>query len=114
MAVNNLVSNPMVIVGSVVGYKAALAAASPNAGVNNTSYGTLQALIIERIRWVNPGNSKSLSIGDPVSGAVLWAATSSSTGADVDEDFSANPIIWQDFAIDTFVGGTLYIYRRAG
>lgn len=110
---NNLVANPIVITGSMAtSYKTQLAAASPNAGVNNTSYGTLQTLKVEKIRWVNPGNSQSLSIGDPISGLVLWAAKSNSSGEDVVEDFTANPQIWQDFEIDAFPGGTLYLFTR--
>lgn len=95
----------MVITGSVTGYKAAVA----------SSIGTLFTLKVERILWVNPPISSSLSIGDPVSGEVLWTRNTSSTSTtspDIDEDWTENPKLWTDFAIDIFPGGTLYIFTR--
>lgn len=101
---NNLFANPMVITGSLVtSYKTQMA----------SKIGTLFTLIVTRIRWVNPGISQSLNIGDPLSGLVLWSGKSNTAGEDIDEDFTANPQIWQDFEIDAFPGGgALYIYTR--
>ena len=99
----NLQSNPIQIQGSVTGFKSQTQAAS----------GTLRTLIIDKIRWVNPGTSQSVTIGDPVSGITLWSAKSNSSGEDVESDFSANPVLWQDFSINAFTGGgTLLIWTR--
>jgi hypothetical protein len=103
MASNNLQANPMSIVGSVTGYKTATAAAQ----------GTLRSLLISKIRWVNPGTSQSVTIGDPVSGLTLWSAKSNSSGEDVETDWDANPVLWQDFAINSLPGsGTILIWTR--
>lgn len=99
----NLTANPIVITGSLAtSYKTQTAA----------SLGTLTTLIVERLIWVNPGASKSLSIGDPTSGEVLWTRRSNSAGDDVETDWTANPRIWQDFELNSFPGGTLYIFTR--
>lgn len=104
----NLQSNPIVITGSVTGYKAQTASA----------LGTLRTLIVERILWVNPPASSSISIGDPISGEILWTRQTGATNTtnqaspDIDENWTSNPRIWQDFALDIFPGGTLYIYCR--
>lgn len=111
---NNLLAQPMVINSSLAtSYKSQLSAASPNAGINNTSYGTLHTLIIKRLYWENPGNSQVLNIGDPTSGEILYNMKSSSTGNDVDSGWLPEPILWQDFEINAFPGGgTLYIWYR--
>jgi hypothetical protein len=108
------IANPIVITSSMAtSYKTQLAAASPNAGKNNTSYGTLQTLIFEKIRWVNPGISQTLSIGDPISGAVLFLMKSNTAGEDIEIDMDANPIVVSDFEINAFpAGSTLLIYTR--
>lgn len=100
----NSFGNPIVLTGSMPqGYKAATAAA----------LGTLRVLIVTRIKWVNPGISQSVSIGDPVSGLVLWAAKSNTAGEDVTEDFSADPQLWNDFELNALPGGgTIYIFTR--
>lgn len=98
----NLLSNPLFIQGSVVGYKSQTASA----------LGTLRTLIVSKIRWVNPGISQTISIGDPISGLVLWSAKSNTAGEDILDDLSADPIVFQDFAIDIFPGGTLLLYTR--
>lgn len=80
--------------------------------------GTLFTLKVERILWVNPPANSTISIGDPVSGLILWTrqtGTSNSTNQaspDIDEDWTENPKLWTDFSIDAFPGGTLYIYTR--
>jgi hypothetical protein len=101
---SNTFGNPIVLTGSMAqGYKAATASA----------LGTLRTLIVTRIRWVNPGISQSISIGDPVSGLILWAAKSNTAGEDVVEDFSADPQVWQDFEINVFpANSSVYIYTR--
>lgn len=100
----NSFGNPIVLTGDMPqGYKAATAAA----------LGTLRTLIVTRLRWVNPGISQSISIGDPISGLVLWAAKSNTAGEDVVEDFSADPQLWNDFEINALpANSTVYIYTR--
>ena len=112
---NNVTRNPITITGSLPSFKTALAAAVPNAGINSSSYGTLQTLIVERIVWSTPGNSNSLSIGDPNSGEVLELLRSDSSGDDVIRDLTANPKIWDDFSVNSFPNSpnaTLFIYTR--
>lgn len=105
---SNLLSNPIVITGSVVGYKSQTASA----------LGSLRTLIVERILWVNPPASSFISIGDPISGTILWTRQTGATNTtnqaspDIDENWTTNPRLWQDFAIDAFPGGTLYIFTR--
>jgi hypothetical protein len=98
---SNLNSNPILVTGSVTGYKASTQAAQ----------GTLRTLIVQRLRWVNPGVSQSLSIGDPVSGGILEMMKSNTAGEDVEIDYIPERF-WQDFAIDIFPGGTLLIFTR--
>jgi len=109
---NSITSNPILLTASLPSYKSALAAAVPNAGKNNASYGTLQTLTILKIRWTNPGISQTLSIGDPISGTILELLKSDTTGEDVVEDFTANPVLWQDFSVDVWNGGSLLIWTR--
>lgn len=121
---NNILSNPMVITGSMAtSYKTQLAAAVPNAGIYGIAgkgkgvitgaYGTLQTLIIEKIYWENPGTiGDSISIGDPLSGAVLLLLHCEVANQSQLIDFTSNPKLWQDFEIDAFPSGTLYIYTR--
>lgn len=110
---NNVTRNPAIITGSLASYKTSLAAAVPGAGINNTSFGTLQTLIVERLKWSNPGNSQTLSIGDPNSGEVLEFLRSDSSGDDVIVDMTSNPKLWDDFSVNAFAGGgTLYVYLR--
>ncbi len=94
-------TNPLFIQGSVTGYKAQTASA----------LGTLRTLEIQRIRWNNPGISKTLSIGDSVSGTVLEQMTSNTAGEDIEIDYVPTRL-WQDFAIDIFPGGTLLIFTK--
>jgi hypothetical protein len=97
----NLNSNPILIQGSVTGYKAQTEAAQ----------GTLRTLEVQRLRWVGPGNSQTLSIGDPISGGILEMMKSNSSGEDVEINYIPCRL-WQDFAIDSFPGGSLLIYTR--
>ena len=102
---SNLFVNPIIITGDLAtSYKTQMAATG--------KIGTLFTLVVERIRWVDPGISKTISIGDPLSGAVLFSAKSNTAGEDVDVDFTANPQLWQDFEINAFPSGTLYLYTR--
>jgi hypothetical protein len=99
---SNLNLNPIEVTGSVTGYKAQTQAAQ----------GTLRSLEIQRIRWVNPGVSASLSIGDPVSGTILELMKSNSSGEDVEIDYVPTRL-WSDFAVDIFPNsGTLLIFTR--
>jgi hypothetical protein len=109
---NSITSNPIVLTGSLPSYKTALAAAVPNAGPHNSSYGTLVSLIIQKLRWVNPGISQTLSIGDPISGAILFLMKSNTTGEDIEIDLDANPVLVQDLSVDVWPGGTLLIWTR--
>jgi hypothetical protein len=98
----NLNANPILVQGSITGYKAQTQAAQ----------GTLRTLEIQRIRWENPGNSNVLSIGDPVSGNILETFKSNSSGEDIEIDYIPTRL-WSDFAIDIFPGsGTLLIFTR--
>ena len=103
---NNLFVNPIVLTGSTAtSYKTQMAAAG--------KIGTLFTLIVTRIRWVNPGISQLLSIGDPISGAILFTCKSNSVGEDVDFDFTADPLMWQDWELNALPGGgTILIYTR--
>jgi hypothetical protein len=94
-------TNPLFIQGSVIGYKSQTASA----------LGTLRTLEVQRIRWNNPGTSKTLSIGDPISGTILEQFTSDTTGEDIEIEYIPTRL-WQDFAIDIFPGGTLLIFTK--
>jgi hypothetical protein len=98
---SNLSLNPIEVTGSVTGYKSQTQAAQ----------GTLRTLIVQRLRWVSPGTSQSLSIGDPTSGTILEMMNSGTVGTDVEIEY-VPPRLWQDFAIDAFPGGTLLIFTR--
>ena len=106
--------NPIQVTGPLAtSYKTQLAAAAPNAGKNNSSYGTLSTLIFQKLRWVNPGASNTLSIGDPLSGGILFLMKSNTAGEDVEIDMDANPVLISDFEINSFVAGsTLLIWTR--
>jgi hypothetical protein len=100
---SNLAANPMLINGSVTGYKTQTAAA----------LGTLRTLLIEKIYWENPVNiGDTVSIGDPVSGLVLLVLRCEVANQSQLIDWTTNPKLWQDFAIDSFPSGTLYLYTR--
>ena len=102
---NNLFANPMVITGSVTGYKAAMAVAG--------KIGTLFTLLVEKIYWENPGTiGDTISIGDPVSGLVLLVLRCEVANQSQLIDFTSNPKLWQDFSIDSLPSGTLYIFTR--
>lgn len=106
---NNFQSNPIVITGSMGSYKAAIALAKGSGGLAST----LTTLIIEKIYWENPLTiGDSVSIGDPISGAVLLLLRCEVANQSQLIDWTANPKIWQDFEINSFVSGTLYIYTR--
>lgn len=113
---NNLVANPMVINSSLAtSYKAQLAAASPNAGINNTSYGTLHSLIILKLLWLSPATiGDSITIGDPVSGETLDKFVCEAALQSQIHDFTADPRLWTDFEINSFPSGTLYVWYRLG
>jgi hypothetical protein len=111
---NNLLVNPMVITSSVApSYKTQLAAASPNAGKNNTSYGTLTTLLIEKAEWNNPANvGDTITIGDPQSGATLLQMRCEVAGSAILVDWQANPRLWLDWELNAMPSGTLYLFTR--
>jgi len=73
-----------------------------------------KTLIIKRILWENPPASSALSIGDPISGNILWNQKSNASGNDVDSGWLVEPELWQDFSIDIMPGGILYIWHKVG
>ena len=101
---NNLVANPIVLTGSMSqGYKAATASA----------LGTLQTLKVEKIYWENPGTiGDTITLGDPISGLTLLALRCEVANQSQLIDWTSNPKLWQDFEINSFPSGTLYIYTR--
>ena len=106
--------NPIVITGEMAtSYKTQLAAASPSAGINNTSYGTLTTLTIKKVYWLNPGGvGDTVSFGDPQSGKVLLSLRAEVANQSILIDWTASPIIWGDFEM-TQTGtstGTVYVY----
>ena len=106
---NNYQSNPIVITGSMGSYKAAIALAKGSGGLGNT----LTTLLVEKIYWENPITvGDSVSIGDPISGNVLLFLRCEVANQTQLIDCTKQPKIWQDFSIDSFVSGTLYIYTR--
>ena len=109
---NSIASNPIVLTGSLPSYKTALAAAVPNAGKNNGSYGTLQTLRVSKLRWVAPPASSTLSVGDPISGTILELMNSGTGGVDVVIDYYDDPVLVQDLSVDIWPGGTLLIWTR--
>jgi hypothetical protein len=113
---NNLVANPMVITGSLAtSYKAQLAAANPGAGINNTSFGTLHTLLVDRIEWLSPATiGDTVTIGDPVSGAVLDKFVCETALQSQVHDFTPYPRVWQDFELNSMPSGTLYIFYHLG
>src|ERR1700733_8515732 len=106
---NSITSNPIVLTGSLPSYKTALAAAVPNAGKNNGSYGTLQTLRGSKLRWVAPPASSTLSVGDPISGTILELMNSGTGGVDVVIDYYG-PVLVQDLSVDVWPGGSLLIW----
>jgi hypothetical protein len=114
MAIQNLQANPIVITGSMAtSYKTQLAAAAPNAGKNNTSYGTLTSILIEKIYWANPAvAAQSITIGDPISGLTIAYLQCEVAGSAILLDWQSNPKLVQDFEINSFPSGVLYIYLR--
>jgi hypothetical protein len=68
-------------------------------------------LEVQRTCRQYPGTSKTLSIGDPVSGTVLEQFTSNSSGEDIEIDYIPTRL-GRHFAIDAFPGGTLLIFTR--
>ena len=114
MAIQNLQANPIVITGSMAtSYKTQLAAAAPNAGKNNASYGTLTSILVEKIYWANPAvASQSITIGDPISGLTLAYLQCEVAGSAILLDWQSNPKIWTDFQVNSFPSGVLYIYLR--
>lgn len=101
---NNLFANPMVITGSMAtSYKTQVA----------SQIGTLFTLIVEKVYWFNPATiGDVVNIGDPISGLTLLNLRCEAANQSQIIDWTANPKIWQDFEIDTFSSGTLYIYTR--
>lgn len=94
-------------------YKTQLAAASPAGGINNTSYGTLTTLKVEKVYWFNPLTVGDIvDIGDPVSGLTLLNLRCEVANQSQIIDWTSNPKLWQDFQIDEFSSGTLFIYCR--
>jgi hypothetical protein len=103
---NNLFANPMVITGSMAtSYKTQMAAAG--------KIGTLFTLIVEKILWLNPQTAGDMvNIGDPNSGLTLLQLRCENANQSQVIDWTANPKLWQDFEIDTFGSGTLFVYTR--
>lgn len=96
----NLVSNPLVI-NSPVSYKND-AAKIP---------GTPGTLRVNKILYFDLPAGASISVKDPASSEELWAATNpSKTPVNVESNF-ATPLVWNDFAVSSFSGGTLYIWH---
>jgi hypothetical protein len=106
--------NPLIITSSMAtSYKTQLAAASPNAGKNNTSYGTLTSLLIEKIEWLSPVTvGDSIVIGDPQSGLNLLTLVCETALQSQIIDWTSNPKLWLDFEINQFSSGTLKIWTR--
>jgi hypothetical protein len=103
---NNLFANPMVITGSLAtSYKAQMAGAG--------EIGSLFTLRIEKVYWENPGTiGDTITIGDPISGLTLLALRCEVANQSQLIDWTSNPKLWQDFEINSFPSGTLYIYTR--
>ncbi len=103
MAGNNFLSSPIIVSASMSqSYKAATASA----------LGTLRTLIVQKLRWENPGASQTLSIGDPISGNILALLKSNASGEDVIEEFIPERL-WSDFEINSLpAGSTLLIFTR--
>lgn len=98
---NNLNSNPLVIQNSVVSYKTAVTA----------SVGTLFSFRVMKVYWENPGTiGDVVTIGDPASGMTLLNLRCEVAGQSQVVDWTAFPVLWRDFSIDTISSGTLYIY----
>jgi len=84
-------------------YKAAVAA----------TLGTLFTLRVEKIYWFNPAAiGDVVNIGDPISGLTLLNLRCEVANQTQVIDWTPNPRLWQDFEIDTFGSGTLYIFCR--
>ena len=109
---------PIEITGEMAtSYKTQLAAASPNAGINNTSYGTLTVLKVTKVYWFNPGSvGDTVTFGDPISGKTLLALRCEVANQSQIIDWTADPQIWQDFEMtQTGSGtGTIYVWTNAG
>ena len=112
---NLLNQNPIIITGSMAtSYKAQVAGGIGAAPRNlPTGQGTLLTLVVEKIYWRNPASvGDTISIGDPISGLELANLRCEVNGQSQVLDWTANPKIWQDFEINSFPSGTLYIYVR--
>lgn len=110
--------NPIIITGEMAtSYKTQLAAAVPGAGVNNGSYGTLTTLKITKVYWFNPGAvGDVLTFGDPITGKTLLTLRCEVANQSQIVDWTASPVIWEDFEMtQTGSGtGTIYVYNNNG
>lgn len=103
---NSLSRNPIYVDATFPSYKAAVAA----------TLGTLFTLIVTKVRWVAPTKAgDQVVIEDPQNGNVLLNMFNpTNTGGDIEEDFSASPRLWSDFAVGTLSSGRLLIFTRPG
>jgi hypothetical protein len=116
--------NPIVVTGSMAtSYKTQLAAAVPNAGIYGIagkgagvitgSYGTLTALKIAKIEWLSPVTvGDQVNIGDPNSGLTLLNLVCEVALQSQIIDWTASPVLWNDFEIDRMNSGTLYLWTE--
>lgn len=102
---NKLTANPIYVdTPPVPSYKGSVVA----------SLGKLFTLIVTKVRWVNPNAvGDQVTIEDPQNGSILLQMRNpTSTGGDIEEDWSASPRLWSDFAVGKLDSGRLLIYTK--
>lgn len=75
--------------------------------------GVFSTLLIEKVYWFGPANvGDTVSITDPITGAVLLNLKCGVANEGIVIDWTAAPKLWQDFAVSQISSGTLEIYFR--
>ena len=98
---NSLNVNPAVFTTTQASYKAAVSA----------SQGTLFTLLIKRIVWEAPSTvGHQCLIIDPQSGRTLFRMVADAANKTIEQDWTARPQLWADFAVDQLDSGNLYIH----
>ena len=104
--VNALLQNPIIIMAAMAAsYKSATATQGP------TGLGAFTYLLIEKIYWYDPITAgDTVTIVDPITGALLLGCRCESAGISQVFDWTAKPKRWQDFVVNQISSGYLEIY----
>jgi len=79
-------------------------------GSGGVGVGSQLTIRIAKIYWENPGTiGDTFVIEDPISSLILWTGRCEVANQSQLFDWTARPLIWQDFCVPTLASGTLYI-----